>query len=70
MVGNLDELSKKPKQKPNDKEHMIPAGRHRNSGLINIPADEVEVWKEAYPDEPMAKLRERYNRVLKLQEET
>lgn len=70
-LANLDELSKKPKQKPNDKEHMIPAGGTAgNSGLINIPADEVEVWKEAYPDEPMAKLRERYNRVLKLQEET
>lgn len=70
-LANLEELSKKPKAKPNDKEHMIPAdGNAGGAGLKNIPADELSIWKEAFPEETPAKLRERYNRAIKLQEET
>lgn len=67
FLANRDEISRKPKAKTNDKEHLIPAGGTAGGdGGKEIPASELATWKEAFPDETAAQLRVRYNKYLKL----
>lgn len=53
----------------NTKEHLngINTGDKSNDGMVEIPKSELEYYKESFPDEPISKLKERYNRVLKRQ---
>jgi hypothetical protein len=55
--------------KENTKEHLtgINTGDKSNDGLVDIPQSELGYFKDSFPDEPMSKLKERYNRILKRQ---
>jgi len=55
--------------KENTKEHLtgINTGDKSNDGLVDIPQSELGYFKDCFPDEPMSKLKERYNRILKRQ---
>jgi len=62
----LANMSSPPKTKPNDKGHMVMAGGGAGStGLADIPRDELSVWREGFPNDTPAQLKERYNRHLK-----
>lgn len=68
------ELQKKKgiKSKPDisSKEHLIPTGGSAVKGLLaEIPANEIDLYKEMFPNDSPVQLKERYNRVLKRQGE-
>lgn len=59
---------KAPKPKANDKEHLVPTGGSASSSnLVEIPAGELAIYEDAFPNDSPAKLRERYNRVRERQ---
>ena len=75
-VSNLEafELVSKPKhaqkQRPGGKEHLITTdGGSASGGLVDIPRGELDFWRESFPDDTPAKLKERYNRARKRQGE-
>lgn len=51
------------------KEHLqgINTGDKSNDGMVDIPQSELAYYKESFPDDKPAKLKERYNRILKRQ---
>lgn len=60
-----------PVKKDSGTGHMVPTGGNPAGATqgVEIPKDELSTWKEAFPDDTAAKLRERYNRSLKRQNE-
>ena len=66
FLANRDALTKKPKPKPNDKEHVVATGGNgAGAAGAEIPTGDLETWREAFPNDTAAQLRERYNRYLK-----
>lgn len=57
--------------KPNTKEHLIGVGGGDSTpdGLIEVPSGEMARLKNAFPEDTPQKIKERYNRILKLQKE-
>lgn len=59
-----------PKTHANDKDHLIvTGGAASTSKLVDIPASELDIYQEAFPNDTPAKLKERYNRVRERQGE-
>jgi hypothetical protein len=75
-VSNLEayELISKPrqfaKQGRGGKEHLITTDGGASSGeLMDIPKGELDLWRESFPGDTPARLKERYNRARKRQGE-
>lgn len=73
-ISNLEafDLVSKTKSRPSHegKEHLITTGGGTSSGgLSEIPKSELTLWKESFPEDSPAKLKERYNRAKKRQGE-
>lgn len=72
-IGNLEAyelLNHKPVVKPSaaGKDHLLTTGGGASAGgLADIPKGELTMWKDSFPDDTPAKLKERYNRSLKRQ---
>lgn len=72
-IGNVEAyelLRHKPtkKQEPAGKDHLMTTGGGNSSGgLMDIPKGEYSLWRESFPDDTPAKLKERYNRSVKRQ---
>jgi len=74
-LGNVEayELVNKAKpvvKPPTGKDHLITTdGGTSAGGLMDIPRTEVAEWRDSFPNDTPAKLKERYNRALKRQGE-
>lgn len=67
-LANFDSLSGK-KSKPKtgeDKEHFIKTGGAGGvSSDVEVPASALGIWREMFPDDTPAQLKERYNKTMK-----
>lgn len=75
-LGNVEayELVSKPKATtkaaPTGKDHLITTdGGTSAGGLLDIPRSDLADWRDGFPNDTPAKLKERYNRALKRQGE-